>query len=1067
MKGEFSRLTFDPRRHFTGMLQQQGRVATDADWNEWVESVLYRLKVETIDVIGRCGRPIHDPGFGISIVNNGSAQPSVQLSAGRLYAGGYLAELEQATDFAQQNDWPIPPLAVWNTLFPNGPAWPGLGFSSLAQGNTQSNLFYAEVWLRHVTALNDEAQRDQAFSDSGGNPDWNTRPEVGDFIRERALGGPDHCTRLQTVAQVKNLDTSGIRGIIDCPSACSALSAARPPGTTGNLQVIVTPTPPVQNPCDEPLTGGYGGAENRTYRVEIHDPGPAGTATFKWSNENGAFTVRVNATALTAIPANTDIILQSIGNDQITRLRQNDNVEMCGEETELGMFLNGLAQLVSDPVAQPDGSWKIQLTAAVVVPRAPFLRRWSTPVQTVTLGTPFNLDAGSGLSVSFFDANGGTTGTSFFHDMDYWVWAARTLTRDVEPPDLANTPQAPRGIERHYCCLALVTWTASGAGSTIITGSVQECPDLFPPLTEIPPGKDGCCFCTITVGDGVTSQGQFNDLGTAFQHIPAGGAIVCILPGSYNLAAPLAIPQDNVILRGAGSESQIFGANGVFTATKRSQVVFTGLSMTSVNASVIAVSSSQHVKILENQITVQDTPDVVALFVQGEDIAVERNAIRGTATPGNPSGGGGIQARGNSRFVHIRQNFIGDGSLRGITLGSLIGSTGVGALSTVANPQSEGPLNTVEITGNTIANVGLDGIGAPLFTHSASLPDLLAGLVGINDLLIADNAIQRCWQTPPTGPTSTTPLLPGAISLPDVERAEILRNQIEDNGGKAPISGISIFLAAGLKIDDNRIERNGIPPTAGFGRRGGIIVFLTIPPADPRGQAFPDAWRAASISDNTVEADDSQALVLHGIGPMSVLGNRFLRQGLSNRGRSFGSTVSILNYGIGQDFANFLGTANFSPVQTLSGTQTSPLLQYLETVGGEVTFAQNQCLLLTTDAGVVAPASIVIFSLDDLCFEANQSRCESSTVVSQPFVIINSELFALSNRVANNRFTESLVLGSFLSCIGAGALVTGIGNQGTHCLIFKSTQGSQGEAVGMNLVNPLFQKFCEQLSASI
>jgi hypothetical protein len=34
--------------------------------------------------------------------------------------------------------------------------------------------------------------------------------------------------------------------------------------------------------------GGYRGAENRLYRIEIHAPGTAGAATFRWSRDNGA-----------------------------------------------------------------------------------------------------------------------------------------------------------------------------------------------------------------------------------------------------------------------------------------------------------------------------------------------------------------------------------------------------------------------------------------------------------------------------------------------------------------------------------------------------------------------------------------------------------------------------------------------------------------------------------------------------------------------------------------------------------------------------------------------------------
>ena len=57
MKGEFSRLSFDPRKHYAGVLQQQGRVGLDSDWNEWVEIVLGKIGRLTRDVIGEGGRP--------------------------------------------------------------------------------------------------------------------------------------------------------------------------------------------------------------------------------------------------------------------------------------------------------------------------------------------------------------------------------------------------------------------------------------------------------------------------------------------------------------------------------------------------------------------------------------------------------------------------------------------------------------------------------------------------------------------------------------------------------------------------------------------------------------------------------------------------------------------------------------------------------------------------------------------------------------------------------------------------------------------------------------------------
>jgi hypothetical protein len=44
MKGDFSRDSFDPVKHFSRVLQQQGRVQLDADWNEQAAILLHYLR---------------------------------------------------------------------------------------------------------------------------------------------------------------------------------------------------------------------------------------------------------------------------------------------------------------------------------------------------------------------------------------------------------------------------------------------------------------------------------------------------------------------------------------------------------------------------------------------------------------------------------------------------------------------------------------------------------------------------------------------------------------------------------------------------------------------------------------------------------------------------------------------------------------------------------------------------------------------------------------------------------------------------------------------------------------
>jgi Family of unknown function (DUF6519) len=50
MSGDYTRLNFDPKKGFSGVLKQQGRVSLDSDWNEPSEvvSLVHRLVVATL-----------------------------------------------------------------------------------------------------------------------------------------------------------------------------------------------------------------------------------------------------------------------------------------------------------------------------------------------------------------------------------------------------------------------------------------------------------------------------------------------------------------------------------------------------------------------------------------------------------------------------------------------------------------------------------------------------------------------------------------------------------------------------------------------------------------------------------------------------------------------------------------------------------------------------------------------------------------------------------------------------------------------------------------------------------
>jgi photosystem II stability/assembly factor-like uncharacterized protein len=67
MRGDFSRLTFRPEKHYSGVRLQQGRVQLDSEFNEHVDIEAYRDRETARDVIGRAGAPQDGGGFRVAI----------------------------------------------------------------------------------------------------------------------------------------------------------------------------------------------------------------------------------------------------------------------------------------------------------------------------------------------------------------------------------------------------------------------------------------------------------------------------------------------------------------------------------------------------------------------------------------------------------------------------------------------------------------------------------------------------------------------------------------------------------------------------------------------------------------------------------------------------------------------------------------------------------------------------------------------------------------------------------------------------------------------------------------
>ena len=450
MPGDYSRNTFIRAKQYRGVLKQQGRVDVDADWNEQVAIQLHRTETEAVDVIGHCGVPKGAEGFKIETTPNGL---DLKISNGRIYVDGILCEClsETPTTYSHQPYYPNPDYLA--LLSPLGSPPDGIAVLSLADG---LYLVFLDVWQREVTALEDP------------------------FIREKALGGPDTATRLQTIWQVKLLHVTpvGTSPPLSPPETGPTCDTVFPEfedytaPSTGKLNAQTATPADEDDPCQLPPTAGYRRLENQLYRVEVHTGGNRNSATFKWSRDNGSVT-----TSIEKIDSNR-LTVSDLGKDDLLGFAADQWVEIIDDESELKGTPRPLVQIqeIAPSTRQIILKSPVALSGNGSGRR---LRRWDQSDGAGVNGVPMSanwIDLEDGVQVQFSDGA--------YHSGDYWLIPARTATGDIEwPPfEIPNThpiPQSPSGIRHHYCRLALL----EAIGGTL--NVLEDCRKQFPSLTEI------------------------------------------------------------------------------------------------------------------------------------------------------------------------------------------------------------------------------------------------------------------------------------------------------------------------------------------------------------------------------------------------------------------------------------------------------------------------------------------------------------------------------------------------------------------------------------------------------
>jgi hypothetical protein len=502
MKGDFARVTFDPSRHYSQVFQQQGRVLLEADWNEQAHIQLHLLRTLVRDLVGPCWAAAG--GFAITGTTtnaDGSTKPlpltDWQLAPGHFYVDGILCVNEAACTLAQQPNMPTPDYGVADgkSGFENPPA----GFA-----------LWLDVWERHLCAVEAPGIADVALDGvdtaSRAQVVWQLRlldppraqqqlDDVTSALKTRQQAADSSADvaaikrQLAEVAQLrKGLDGGGQANASPCV-LLRQLLGARAAYALPRLRAELGPHEADDDPCVIAADARYRGMENQLYRVEIHQGGPAGTASFKWSRENGSvvFPITRSVAGATADDgsAQQTVTLGRLGRDTRLGLAIGDWVELVDDAYTLGQRAYPLLQVIAINAADCSVTLNVPKNVTPWQPssdprRHPLLRRWDQADAATTQGvlalgegTPVVLE--DGIQITF--SPGGVYATG-----DYWLVPARVAGNGqldwplVTAADGTSAPAAlpPRGLH-HYAAL----------GVTDDGDSYQECCCRFESLCAL------------------------------------------------------------------------------------------------------------------------------------------------------------------------------------------------------------------------------------------------------------------------------------------------------------------------------------------------------------------------------------------------------------------------------------------------------------------------------------------------------------------------------------------------------------------------------------------------------
>jgi predicted flap endonuclease-1-like 5' DNA nuclease len=508
--------------------------------------------------------------------------------------------------------------------------------------------------------------------------------QMPEMLIEPALGGPDTIERIHTAMAFKLLP-------LNPGDNCSNIAARLKDDFSkkGKLTVSLQPTQISNTECPVLKSGGYSGPEHYLFRIEIARTSEP-PVMFKWSRFNGGLVGRGKYNAddkKIAITANYEAITKS-------GLRS-FYLEVVSYSQALGHWqvaYGAQATLNSENQLELPDSADILFGTAPEDNEIVFFRLWDgiKPISEFPISNPPDepneLVEGFGIRLEFEPSLGDN-----YKAGDYWTFEVRA---DNENKEILIDSKPPQGIVYHRVPLAIIQWDSEN-----IAQRIDDCRRIFHPLTA----PRGCC--TILVGDGRKTHGDFDSIEEALRHLPNSGGDICLLPGLHRASVMISAKR-KIRIRGCGPQTIVlpdYKSNFIFKIIDSKQIKIEDMILDNRKGIAIQIieettgecsdieTKNNQITALINAVRVEGGSDILiennymsmfrnmikglgggkAIYILANSSTIKSNRIILKPVRGIPSHAqGGIQVEAGCEDVNILKNTISGGLGNGITLGT-------------------------------------------------------------------------------------------------------------------------------------------------------------------------------------------------------------------------------------------------------------------------------------------------------------------------------------------------------------------------------------------------------------